>query len=63
MKTSGYSFWAKYQEAIEVIDLHGLFDDYWSTTDDGFTVLSPLLSAPSLRRSDQKDRGYCDWKL
>ena len=39
MKT-GHSVWAKYREAGEVIDLDGLFSDYWSSNDREFTVLS-----------------------
>ena len=60
---SGHSVWAKYREASEVIDLDGLFDDYWSSNKDNFTVLSQSLSLPSPIRSDQKGRGYCDWKV
>ena len=63
LKSSGYSFWAKYQEAIEAIDLQELLNEYWSTKHEAFSVLSSLLSPPSLRRSDQKDRDYCDWEL
>ena len=39
---SGHSLWAKYQEASEIIDLHGLFSDYWSSDDREFTVLCQL---------------------
>ena len=60
---SGHSVWAKYRQASEVIDLDGLFDDYWSSSTDEFTVLSQSLSPGSPRRSDQMDRGYCDWKV
>ena len=31
---SGHSVWAKYQEVNEVIDLHGLFSDYWSSNNN-----------------------------
>jgi hypothetical protein len=37
---SGHSLWAKTREAGEVIDLQGLFDDYWSSNDPKFTVPS-----------------------
>ena len=37
---SGHSVWAKYREAGEVIELDGLFRDYWSSNDREFTVLS-----------------------
>jgi hypothetical protein len=43
MKT-GHSVWAKYREANEVIDLNGLFSDYWGSTNREFTVLSQSLS-------------------
>ena len=37
---SGQSIWTKYREAGEVIDLDGLFGDYWSSKKHEFTVLS-----------------------
>ena len=37
---SGHSFWAKHREVIEIIDLHELFNDYWSSKNQEFTVLS-----------------------
>ena len=43
---SGHSFWARYREASEVIDLHGLFSDYWGSNDDEFIILSQSLSHP-----------------
>ena len=49
---SGHSVWTKYREAGEVIDLDGLFDDYWSSSNREFTVLSQSSSPISLRRSD-----------
>ena len=49
---SGHSMWAKYQEASEDIDLHGLFSDYWGSDDHEFTVLSESLSSTCLHRSD-----------
>ena len=57
---SGHSIWARYREASEVIDLHGLFNDYWSYNTDKFTVLSQSLSRFRPHRSDPKDRGCCD---
>ncbi len=45
---SGHSFWAKHQEASEIIELHGLFNDYWSSDDHEFTVLSQ--SQPTSQR-------------
>jgi hypothetical protein len=35
---SGYSFWAKNREGREVIDLEGLFNNYWSSNENEFTV-------------------------
>ena len=49
---SGHSFWAKYREAGEIIDLDGLFSSYWSSNDREFTVLSQSLSQSSSYRSD-----------
>jgi len=51
---SGHSFWAKYRDASEVIDLQALFDKYWSSNDREFTVLSQSLAPTSPRRSDRK---------
>jgi len=36
----GHSVWTKYREANKVIDLDGLFSDYWSSNNHDFTVLS-----------------------
>ena len=60
---SGHSVWAKYREARKAINLDGLFNDYWSSNNDEFTVLGQSLSLPSPIRSDEEDRGYCDWKV
>jgi len=35
-----HSDWAKYREASEVIDLHRPFNDYWTSINHEFTVLS-----------------------
>jgi len=51
----GHSVWTKYREANEVIDLDGLFSDYWSSSNHEFTVLSQSLSPTSLRISSDKD--------
>ena len=51
---SGHSFWAKHREASDTFDLHGLFDDYWSSDDHQFTVLGQSLSPMSLRMSDRE---------
>ena len=38
-------FSARHWEARQVIDLDGLFSDYWSSSNNEFIVLSQLLSA------------------
>jgi len=38
-----HSFWVTYREASEVVDLGGL-NDYWSSNNHEFTVLSQSLS-------------------
>ncbi len=43
---NGHSVWAKYREASEVIDLHELFSDYWTSNNDKFTVLSQSFLPP-----------------
>jgi hypothetical protein len=37
---SGLLLWAKNREASEIIDLQGIFEDYWGSNDSGFTVPS-----------------------
>ena len=49
---SGHSFWAKYREAKEAIDLDGPFNDYWSSEDREFTALGQSLSPIDPRKSD-----------
>ena len=49
---SGHSIWAKYREAREFIDLHGLFSDYWNSTNHEFTVFGQSLSPTGPHRSD-----------
>ena len=49
----GHSFWATYQEASEVVDLDGLFSDYWSSNNHEFTVLSQSLPPTSPHRADR----------
>ena len=59
----GHSILAKYREANEVIDLNGLFNNYWSSNNHEFTVLSQSLS--QLVRAFlliEKDRRCCRWK-
>ena len=45
-------FLARHWEARQVIDLHGLFRNYWSSSNNGFTVLGQSLSPTGPRRSD-----------
>ena len=56
---SGHSFWAKHREASEVIELDGLFRNYWSSNDHEFTVLSQSLSPTAHADLIMKDRGRC----
>jgi hypothetical protein len=44
---SGHLFWAKYRQASEVIDLQGVFSDYWNSTMREFTMSSQLCSPTS----------------
>ena len=52
----GHSFWAKYPEAKEVIDLDRVFNDYWSSSDQEFTELGQSLSPTGPRRSDLEEQ-------
>jgi hypothetical protein len=36
----GHSVWTKYREANEILDLDELFNDYWSSKNHEFTILS-----------------------
>ncbi len=54
---SGHSVWAKYQEGNEVIDLHGLFSDYWGSNNQEFTVMSQSSSPTSPRISSDRRSG------
>ncbi len=45
-------FWARHREARQVIDLDGLFSDYWSSTNNEFTVLGQSFSPTGPCRSD-----------
>src|SRR5258706_16395216 len=49
-------FWAKHREASEVIELDGLFRNYWCSNDHEFTVLSQSLSPTGSRRSDFEEQ-------
>ena len=51
---SGHSVWAKHQEAGEVVDLDGLFSDYWSSNNREFIVLSQSLPPISPHRPDRE---------
>ena len=53
---SGHSIWAKYREASEVIHLHELFRDYWSSNNHEFIVLGQSLLPTGPRRSDSGEQ-------
>ncbi len=59
----GHSVWAKYREAGEIIDLDGLFSDYWSSNNRDFTVLSQSINQQSAQGLIEKDRVCCHWKV
>ena len=56
---SGHLFWAKHRQTSEVIDVKGLFDDYWSSNKYEFTQPSQFWSLG--RRSDLIENGRCRW--
>ena len=60
---SGVSVWTKYRETGGVIDLDGLFREYWSSSNREFTVLSQSLSPTVRTNLIEMDRGCCDWKV
>ena len=49
-------FSAMHWEARQVINLHGLFSDYWSSSNNEFTVLGQSLSPTGLCRSDREEQ-------
>jgi len=55
----GHSFLATYTDTPTDIDLQGLFNDYWSSNNHEFTILSQSLSPTSPRISDRERRGCC----
>jgi hypothetical protein len=50
----GHLFWARSRETSEVIDLQGLFNDYWSSDNHEFTILGQSLSRTSPRIADRE---------
>src|SRR5258706_4539382 len=42
--STDHALWARDREASEVIDLHELFSDYWSSNNHEFTVLSQSIT-------------------
>jgi hypothetical protein len=44
---SGHLFWAKNQQMSEAIDLQGVFNEYWESTEREFTVPSQSWSQPA----------------
>ena len=53
-RRSGRSFWARYREAGEAIELHELFNDYWSSEKREFLVMSQSSSTTSPRISSDR---------
>ena len=51
----GHLFWAKRRDADEVIGLQELFNDYWSSNNRDFNVLSQSLSPISPRISSDEE--------
>ena len=49
---SGHLLWAKNRQTGEVIDLQGLFNDYWASTKHRFTVPSQSWLPTSRLMSD-----------
>ena len=52
---SGHFFWAKNREMSEVIGLKVLLNKFWNSTENEFTVPSPLRSQTSTLISDSKE--------
>jgi len=52
----GHLFWAKRQDKDEVIGLQELFNNYWSSKNRDFNVLSQSLSPISPRISSDEER-------
>ena len=61
MKT-GHSIGEINQEASKIIDLYGLFSDYWGSNDHEFTILGQLFSPPACADLIVKTRGHYHWK-
>ena len=53
---SGHSIWATHRVASEVIELDGLFENYWSSKDHEFTVSRQSSSPAGPRRSDCEEQ-------
>jgi len=56
------TFWARHREARPVIDLDELFSDYWSSSDNEFTVSSQYYPQPAHADLIEKNRGRCRGK-
>ena len=59
----GHSIWATYREGGEVININGLFRDYWGSNDHEFTLLGQSLSPPACGNLIEENRGCHDWKI
>src|SRR5258706_9624132 len=55
-------FWTRHREARQVIDLHEVFSDYWSSSNNEFTVSSQSYRQPIRADLIEKNRGRCRWK-
>jgi hypothetical protein len=53
----GHSFWATYRETSDVIGLQGLFNDYWSSNNHEFIVLSESSSLTRARIANREGQG------
>jgi hypothetical protein len=54
---SGHLFWAKNRQASEVIDIQGIFNDYWCSNDREFLVSGQPWSSQNLLISDKEVQG------
>ena len=53
----GHLFWAKNRQTSEVIDIQGLFNDYWDSNEREFLVSSQSRSLSSSLISDREVQG------
>ena len=58
----GHSFWATHRQMGDVVDHQSLLNDYWSSNEHEFTVLSQSYSPTSPLMSSDRD-GQRSWTL